>query len=178
MADERTEAILERFRARGGRVTAARTVVVEALVRGPGHHLTAAEVVARVRSVDPDVHESTVYRNLDALAELGVVTRIEGAGGAVVHHLPEQAHHHLVCERCGRVSGADPELLAAVASQLVADHGFVLREEAVTLPGRCAACVADPTGPIDVSDGPTGADGAHHHDHEHHHHVSDAHQHP
>ncbi|MCU1356632.1 MAG: hypothetical protein JWM89_2050, partial [Acidimicrobiales bacterium] len=81
-------------------------------------------------------------------------------------------------ERCGRVIGADPELLADVAARLLVDHGFVLREEAVTLPGRCAPCVADPTGPVDPSGDTTGADGAHHHDHEHHHHVSDAHQHP
>ncbi|QXC63088.1 transcriptional repressor [Aquihabitans sp. G128] len=141
MPDARAAEILDRLRDGGGRITHARKLVVEVLVGGASHHVTAPEVVEAVRAVDPDFHESTVYRTLDRLAELGVVTRIEVAGGTAVFHLPEQAHHHLVCEGCGAIIGADPELLAAVAARLRAEHGFVLRAEAVTLPGRCAACV-------------------------------------
>ncbi|WP_426571800.1 Fur family transcriptional regulator [Aquihabitans sp. McL0605] len=158
---DRAAEILEQLRARGGRVTLARKAVVDALVSVPGHHPTAPEVVERVRAVDPDFHESTVYRTLDTLADLGVVTRIEGAGGAVVHHLPEAAHHHLVCDQCGEVTGADPRLLSSVARKVLAEHGFVLRTEAITLPGRCAACTADPSRGRDDGVHPA----HHHHDH-------------
>ena len=157
---ERADEILDQLRARGDRVTLARKAVVEALVSGPGHHPTAPEVVERVRAVDPDFHESTVYRTLDRLAELGIVTRIEGAGGAVVHHLPDAAHHHLLCDQCGNVIGTDPKLLAAVARKVLAEHGFVLRPDAITLPGRCASCVTDP------ERGRAGADHPHRHDHD------------
>ncbi|MCU1497467.1 MAG: fur [Acidimicrobiales bacterium] len=138
--DARATEILERLRSGGGRITSARTLVVEVLVAGPNHHVTAPEVVDAVRAVDPAFHESTVYRTLERLEELGVVTRIEVTGGAAVYHLPMQAHHHLLCERCGRITGGDPRLLAEVAARLLADHGFVLRPQAVTLPGRCADC--------------------------------------
>lgn len=142
VTDLRADEMLARFRASGGRVTESRRLVVDALLGGDSHHVTAPEVVEAVRAVDPDFHESTVYRTLDRLTELGLVTRIEAAGGAAIYHLPHDAHHHLVCDRCGRTTGADPDLLADVAARLAREHGFVLRPEAVTLPGRCADCTA------------------------------------
>ncbi|CAN5700762.1 Fur family transcriptional regulator [soil metagenome] len=164
MPDARATEILDRLRDGGGRITHARKLVVEVLVGGSSHHVTAPEVVDSVRAVDPDFHESTVYRTLDRLAELGVVTRIEVAGAAAVYHLPERAHHHLVCEGCGAILGADPELLSAVAARLLAEQGFVLRSEAVTLPGRCADCTRragdPPAAPVEPPE-------PHPHDHTH-----------
>ncbi len=116
--------------------------MVEALVGGPGHHLTAPQVLEAVRRIDGQFHESSVYRTLDRLVEIGAVTRIDVSGGSTVYHLPARAHHHLVCDGCGRISGADPDLLAAVADQVRRDQGFVLRDEAVTLPGLCGECAA------------------------------------
>lgn len=142
MPDDRATEILDRLRASGGRITQSRKLVVDVLVSGPSHHVTAPEVVEAVRAVDPDFHESTVYRTLDRLSDLGLVTRIEAVGGPAVYHLPEEAHHHLVCDRCGRIIGTEPGLLADVAARLARDHGFVLRPEAVTLPGHCADCAA------------------------------------
>lgn len=129
-------------------MTAARRAVVEALVIGP-HHTTVAEVLAAVRRHDPDAQESTVYRTLDRLVELEVVTPIETAGGATTFHLPSVAHHHLVCDRCGRVTGAAPDLLDEVAERLRSEHGFDLRADAVTLPGRCVDCAAPSPADVD-----------------------------
>lgn len=159
MTDAQVAQILDRFRAAGGRVTDARRQVVEALVAADGHHITAPQVLDAVRRQDPAFHESTVYRTLDRLAELGVVTVIEVAGGPAVYHLPTRAHHHLVCDRCGRVVGASPDLLRTVADRLRAEYGFELRAEAVTLPGRCVGCEV-PTGPAPVP-------GLHHDHHDH-----------
>lgn len=111
-------------------------------MRAPGHHVTAPQVLDAVRRTEPQFHESSVYRTLDRLAEIEVVTRIDVSGGSTVYHLPARAHHHLVCEQCGAISGAAPDLLAAVAAQVRQDQGFVLRDEAITLPGLCRDCDA------------------------------------
>lgn len=81
-----------------------------------------------------------MYRTLDRLVEVGAVTRIEVDGGSAVFHLAAAAHHHVVCERCGRLVGVPASLLDAVAARLRRDHRFVLRSDAVTLPGRCVDC--------------------------------------
>lgn len=163
MSDEVT-AILARVRAHGGRVTASRTAVIDALVHGPTHHVTAQDLISALRQRDPTFHESTVYRTLERLVALDVVTRIDVDGGAAVYHLGASAHHHVVCERCGRVVGVDASLLEPVARRLRRDHGFVLRSDAVTLPGRCVRCEAAPT------DAGTDAGPGHGltHDHTHH----------
>jgi Fur family ferric uptake transcriptional regulator len=146
MDAERVAAILDRLREDGGRITASRRRVVETLVSGGHHHVTAPGLVAAVRAVDPDAQESTVYRTLERLVEIGVLTPIEAPGAATTFHFASAAHHHLVCDSCGRVVGAPSDLLGAVAQRLRAEHGFVLRPDAVTLPGRCLDCT-DPTPP-------------------------------
>lgn len=146
MVADRVAQILDRLRSDGGRVTAARRRVVEALVTGPHHHVTAPELLVSVREVDPHAQESTVYRTLERLVEIGALTPIETPGAATTYHLASVAHHHLVCDRCGRVVGAPADLLDEVAARLRAEHGFVLRPDAVTLPGRCVDC-SDPAPP-------------------------------
>jgi Fur family ferric uptake transcriptional regulator len=138
-------AVVEAIRAGGGRVTTSRMVVIAALVGGPGHHVTAHELTDRIRRDHPEFHESTVYRTLDLLVALGVVTRIEGDGGPAVFHVGSQAHHHVVCDRCGRVVGIDADLLAPLADHLRTEHAFELRGDAVTLPGRCTTCPPGPS---------------------------------
>lgn len=144
MQDDRRAAILERLRNEGGRITRTRELVIDALLASPDHHLTAPEVVAAVRAVDPDFYESTVYRTLDRLVELGVVERVHLGPGPAVLHLPgPEEHHHLVCERCGAVLEAEGDLLDTVAERLRREHGFRLREAGLALRGTCAACAGD-----------------------------------
>lgn len=137
--------ILDQLRGHGGRVTAPRRRVIEAMVTAPSHHMTAAEVVTAVRTDDPDFYESTVYRTLDRLVELAVVERVQLGPGAAIFHLPHRPHQHLVCERCGAVTEVPAGLLDDVAQRAMAEHGFTLRPSASTLVGSCRRC--DRSGP-------------------------------
>ena len=140
MSDEQVRAILDQLRGQGGRVTAPRRRVIEAMLASPSHHLTAAEIVSAVRANDPDFYESTVYRTLDRLVELAVVDRVQLGPGAAVYHLPHRAHLHLVCEQCGVVIEAASDLLDGVATQVRARLGFVLDPLVSTLSGTCPSC--------------------------------------
>ena len=99
---ERTEEILARFTAAGGRRTASRQAIVEAVV-GAGSHLTAEQIAADVQARFPSVNLSTVYRTLETLEELRVVDHVHLGHGRAVYHLTDEAHQHLLCERCERV---------------------------------------------------------------------------
>jgi Fe2+ or Zn2+ uptake regulation protein len=136
------EDIVERLRRSGGRMTRPRRLVIDALARGPGHHLTAADIITAVRADDPEFYESTVYRTLDVLVELGIVERVQLGPGGAVFHLPHQPHHHLVCQRCGDVIEIPATLLDELAAQIRDEHGFRLRPSASTLVGSCATCEA------------------------------------
>lgn len=142
MSDTRADDILDRLRDEGGRVTATRRIVIEAMLASPSHHLTAADVVDAVRRTDPGFHPSTVYRTLDRLTELGVVDRLQIGSGPAVHHLTHRPHHHLLCESCGAVQEAPADLLDGVAARLAQESGFALNPATSTLHGLCARCAA------------------------------------
>jgi Fur family ferric uptake transcriptional regulator len=131
--------VLGLIRARGGRITAARRAVVEALVAAGDDHITAAEVAERVESSHPEVHRSTIYRTLDALEELGVLTHVHLGHGPSTFHLAEDAHLHAVCSACGQVIELPRDALDDVARQL-ARRGFVLAPQHFALSGRCRSC--------------------------------------
>lgn len=138
--DDTLDDILDRLRRDGGRVTASRRAVIDAMLGSPSHHMTAADVVDAVRADHPDFHESTVYRTLERLTDLGVIARIQIAPGPAVFHLSVGRHQHLVCDRCGTVAEAPADLLDDVAARLRRDHGFTLDPGATPLHGLCAAC--------------------------------------
>lgn len=140
MSDERVRAILDQLRGQGGRVTAPRRRVIEAMLASSSHHLTAAEIVSAVRVNDPDFYESTVYRTLDRLVELAVIDRVQLGPGATIFHLPHRPHHHLLCEQCGEVTEVSAELLDDLADQVHAEHQFRLHASASTLVGVCQRC--------------------------------------
>ncbi|HEX6165859.1 MAG TPA: Fur family transcriptional regulator [Acidimicrobiales bacterium] len=134
-----TEEVLALLRLRGDRVTASRRAVVEALLAG-GHHATAEEVAARVAAAHPEVHRATVYRTLDRLEELGVVTHVHLGHGASTFHLNDRPHHHAVCSGCGAVVEVPLAALDDLAARLRSEHGFVLSPQHFALSGRCRAC--------------------------------------
>ncbi|OGB70268.1 MAG: hypothetical protein A2496_01535, partial [Burkholderiales bacterium RIFOXYC12_FULL_60_6] len=51
-----------------------------------------------------DINLSTVYRNLTALTERGILRSTVGHDGKALYELAERSHHaHLVCQDCGQV---------------------------------------------------------------------------
>ncbi len=140
---EKAEPILALLRARGGRVTTSRRAILETLL-GVAGHVTAEALTARVQAVQPDVHESTVYRFLDELERLGVVDHVHLGHGPAVYHLAADAHHHLVCDGCGAVEEVPDEVFADLRGRLQAEFGFALQPRHFAVTGHCRACAMRP----------------------------------
>jgi Fur family ferric uptake transcriptional regulator len=136
---EQAEPILGLLRARGGRVTTCRRTILETFL-GIGGHVTAEVLTARVQASQPDVHESTVYRFLDELERLGVVDHVHLGHGPAVYHLASDAHHHLVCDRCGAVEEVPEAFFADLRTRLKSEFGFALEPRHFAVTGRCKAC--------------------------------------
>jgi Fur family ferric uptake transcriptional regulator len=132
----------DRLRARGLRWTPQRRILVEVLSRTDGH-VTGAELVERCRELDPGTIPSTVYRTLDVLEDLGVLSHSHGLDGREEFHvLPASEHGHLYCRGCGGewdLDAADPSVTTAVAA-FATQRGFAVDISHLTLIGRCAAC--------------------------------------
>ncbi len=124
---------------RGG----ARRAVIELL--GRGHcALTAAEIEDHLREEGRTVGRASVYRTLEQLDELGLVSRLDVGTGTARYEaaLPSgDHHHHLVCDTCGKVEPfEDPELERTIASIARRVPAFTVGEHDVVLHGECASC--------------------------------------
>jgi Fur family transcriptional regulator, ferric uptake regulator len=130
------------LRARGLRATPQRRLVLDA-VAALGHG-TPEQVCDRVQEVAPSLSLSTVYRTLELLEDLGVVSHTHLGHGAPTYHPISHADHiHLVCRRCGAVSQADVVHARELAGEVRRRHGFTVDVTHLALDGVCQACRAD-----------------------------------
>jgi Fur family ferric uptake transcriptional regulator len=131
----------EELRARGYRVTPQRQLVLEAVTKL--EHATPEEICADVQQTARGVNISTIYRALELLEQLGLVTHTHLGHGAPRYHLAAEAEHvHLVCAGCGRITEVSPEAVAPLVAALADQHGFETDVGHLTVFGRCADCRA------------------------------------
>jgi Fur family transcriptional regulator, ferric uptake regulator len=137
--DSTVEDVLAVMREHGGRVTSSRRILLGILFATPEHH-TAEELTAAVQAQLPDVHPSTIYRNLDELERLGVVVHSHIGHGPATYHLAASAHGHLVCEVCGATIDVADTMFSGLAREAKSTHGFTIDPHHFAVPGRCADC--------------------------------------
>lgn len=104
-------------------------------------HPTADDIYTAVRDESPGLSLGTVYRNLNDLAQRGVILRVTVPGQADRFDRTTHPHGHLCCRGCGRVLDVPVEPQAI--EQLWRQHTAAQVEGyALTLYGLCAECAA------------------------------------
>jgi Fe2+ or Zn2+ uptake regulation protein len=131
--------VLELVRAQGGRVTTSRRILLDVLFH-TDRHLSAEDLAAEVQARAPDVHLSTIYRNLDDLERLGVVVHSHLGHGPATYQLAALAHAHFICENCGTRLEAPAELFGELARRAKGRLGFTIDPRHFAILGRCADC--------------------------------------
>jgi Fe2+ or Zn2+ uptake regulation protein len=146
MADELHVRVSARLRRVGQRYTSGRRKLIDALIR-TGQPMTMAGLVA----ANPDLPQSTAYRNLGLLEQAGVVRRVIGGDEFSRFELAEELtghhHHHLVCLSCGAVEDFEAPRtvergLADAIGKLTVSTGFRAETHRLDLLGTCAACAS------------------------------------
>ena len=135
------EDVLALVRRHGGRATPARRLLLNALF-GCREHRSAEDLAAEVHSRAPDVHLSTIYRNLEELERLGVIDSTRLGNGPATYHLASAAHGHLVCEQCGTMVEVPDEIFADLVRVAGTEYGFAINPHRFAVTGRCATCQA------------------------------------
>ncbi|HET7174215.1 MAG TPA: Fur family transcriptional regulator [Nocardioidaceae bacterium] len=124
----------------GARPTRQRRAVVDALAAAEVFH-SAQEIHAQLERRRAQVGLTTVYRTLQALAELGEVdVLVRGDGETVYRRCSAGHHHHLVCRSCGRTVEIEGPAVEAWARRTAQEHGFAQVEHTLEIFGVCADC--------------------------------------
>ncbi|MFY1696241.1 MULTISPECIES: Fur family transcriptional regulator [unclassified Solwaraspora] len=131
--------LAEMLRSRGLRLTAQRQLILEA-VHELGH-ATPEQVHTAVREVAAGVNITTIYRTLELLEELGLVTHTHlSHGSPTFHPVTDDQHVHLVCRSCKSVAEMDPALAEPLITALATERGFQVDIGHMALFGICQQC--------------------------------------
>lgn len=136
---DRLESFARLCRERGLRCTIQRRVIFEAML-DLAHHPTADQVYEAVGARLPGVSRTTVYRTLENLARMGVITKACHPGAVARYESRTELHHHLICLRCGSVADISDPRLDSVTIPDTSELGFELTDFRVQLRGICRRC--------------------------------------
>jgi len=128
--------LTDRFRSQGLKVTPQRQAIFR-ILHGSQVHPTAEAVHAEVVQTMPMVSRRTVYQTLNDLTAMGELGQIDVGLGSTRFDPNLAPHHHLVCERCGRVDD-----LAVEEPEAAVPAGFRVRRTEIVFRGQCASCAA------------------------------------
>lgn len=131
----------ERLRQRGLRWTSQRATLLTVLEATEGH-VTGSQLVEKCREIEPATTPSTVYRTLDVLESIGVISHSHGLDGREEFHVRAGVQHgHLICSICGSDEDLPAHDASAFVSALRRDRGFTVQIDHLTVTGRCRTCL-------------------------------------
>jgi len=125
----------------GYRLTPQRLMILKC-VEDSGSHISAEEIFEQVHDRYPQMNLSTVYRTLELVKELGLVTEtIFGDGRARYQCMGKgHTHHHLVCEKCGEIIDIDDSTLSPFWATILEKHDFTVKMKHLAIFGLCPKC--------------------------------------
>jgi Fur family ferric uptake transcriptional regulator len=134
------EELINKLSEQGYRLTPQRMLVLSA-IENSEDHISAEEIYTQVIAKYPHVNISTIYRTLELLNRLGLVTETDLGGGRVRYHPAGKGHHHhLVCQECGKIIDLDESVLSSLKDVLLREYKFSADLRHLAIFGRCADC--------------------------------------
>jgi Fur family ferric uptake transcriptional regulator len=123
---------------RGG----ARAAIIDLLDRETCA-LSAYDIEDALREGGRTAARASVYRVLDELVGLGLVSRVEVGQGSTRYEAARpdgHHHHHMVCDRCGEVQPFADEALERAVNGIAARVAFDVADHEIVLHGECSDC--------------------------------------
>jgi Fur family transcriptional regulator, ferric uptake regulator len=143
MSTNSATTLVEKFSARGLRLTAQRRVLLE-IIESANEHLDAASLLKKARERDADIDRATVYRTLEVLKKLRLIDELD------LMHLNGEKHYyelrrdkdhiHLACFQCGKIEEYDGPLFERLKQEIVRERGFNISVVRMEAGGRCSSC--------------------------------------
>jgi Fe2+ or Zn2+ uptake regulation protein len=135
----RVEEFRQRCRERGIPLTTQRSVVLEAVL-DLDCHPTADQVYGSPAVRKSRISRATVYRTLESLVRLGLITKACHPGGVVRYDGRTGMHHHLICLHCDAVVDIADSRLDRLPMPDTSVFGYEIQDFRVQLRGLCRRC--------------------------------------
>ncbi len=124
--------------------TKQRALILDFL-RESSTHLTAVEIISRLREQGISIGSATVYRTLEKFVKDGIVRKmvIDERSGACYQYIESLAcskHFHLKCIKCGKLIHLSCEFLAKLENHIFEHHQFTVSSGKTVIYGTCGDC--------------------------------------
>ena len=135
------EIFFEHLKREGFKKTSQREKILEVFLRTDGHS-SAEDLYTLVRSEDPTVGFTTVYRTLKLLTECGLARQEKFADGFTRYEQSfETEHHdHLICTNCGTLIEFFSEVIENKQDEIARKFKFKPTHHSLRIFGVCEAC--------------------------------------
>jgi Fur family transcriptional regulator, ferric uptake regulator len=150
MADTAIQHTIGLLRSQGVRMTPQRIAIVEQIMTTPGY-VVPLQVIEQVQARVPGVSPSTVYRTLERLEHLGVLSHVHLEQGTGYHQVTDPRHAHLTCSSCGKEQEVSQALLRRLEQSIQREHDFRPDFTHHPISGLCADCRAAALSPAAAS---------------------------
>lgn len=121
------------------RLTTQRQIILEELGKVTSHP-TANEVYDMVRKRLPRIGLGTVYRNLELMAESGIILKIEVGGTQKRFDATVEDHYHIRCSSCGKVDDIDIAVQSQINQAATACSNYKVLGHHIEFSGICEDC--------------------------------------
>ena len=121
------------------RLTTQRQIILEELAKVKTHP-TASELYDMVRKRLPRIGLGTVYRNLELMADSGMILKIEVGGTQKRFDAITDSHYHIRCSSCGKVDDIDVPVTKDLVTQAADTTAYQILGHHVEFTGICGDC--------------------------------------
>jgi len=136
---ERIELFNRLSRERGERCTVQRRVILETVL-DLDNHPSADQIFEAAENRLPGIARTTVYRTLEHLVRMGVITKACHPGRVARFDPRLELHHHLVCLHCNEFFDFEDDHLNGLTIPDTSAFGFEVNDYRVQLRGICKPC--------------------------------------
>jgi len=121
------------------RLTTQRQIILEELSKVKSHP-TASDLYDMVRKRLPRIGLGTVYRNLDLMAENGMILKLEVGGTQKRFDATTDTHYHIRCSSCGKVDDIDTPVMDELVKTAAESSSYQILGHHVEFTGICPDC--------------------------------------
>ena len=121
------------------RLTTQRQIILEELSKVTSHP-TANEVYDMVRKRLPRIGLGTIYRNLELMAESGIILKLEVGGTQKRFDATVSTHYHIRCTTCGKVDDIDIEVQKEINEIAARSCDYKILGHHIEFSGICEEC--------------------------------------
>ncbi len=103
-------------------------------------HPTAESLYSKIKEKDPKISLATLYRNLNQLADNGIIKKIDGLEDSAHYDHNTGEHYHFICKKCKRVFDVKPDVAPDLIRKTEDSTGFLIENHDVVFSGVCKDC--------------------------------------